>query len=146
MSDSDDAVVSPLAATTKGGIVHKPALDIVVALLCVSLVVLVLAVIVWFVAGFAETDLVGVQLLQASALALGVGGLAVVPFGLAGLWAWKGLARPVWTSVLLLPWVALGAMWIAVSGYDWFLGAVPMAVAGLALFRAWWRARRMNRA
>ena len=119
----------------------KPALDLVVALLCLSLVVLVAAVMVWFVVGFAETDLVAIQLFQATALALGVGSLAIGPFGLAGWWAWKGVAKPAWTSILLLPWVALGAFWIAVSDYDWFLGAVPMAVALLALFRASWRAK-----
>ena len=120
----------------------RPALDLITALSALSIAVLALATGIWFAAGFAATDTDAAQLAQASGLGLGVSLLLAVPFGLVAWWAWRGQAKLLWTLFLMLPWVLMGAFWILVSDYDWFIGFVPAAVACLAAVRAFATSRR----
>ena len=142
---SDEPLIPVTAADTRADgsrIGDRPALDLVTALSALSIAVMALATGLWFAAGFAATDTDTAQLAQASGLGLGVSLLLAVPFGLVAWWAWRGHAKPLWTLFLMLPWVLMGAFWILVSDYDWFIGFVPAAVAALALLRAVAASRR----
>ena len=112
-------------------------IDWIVALSCASVALISFAFAAAQIFLFAQTDAVAVQLVQATLLIGGVALLAIVPFGVVAWTALRARPRPVWTTVLLLPWVAMGALWIALSRFDWMIGAVPLGVAALALVWAW---------
>lgn len=115
---------------------QRTTLDWVVFGLCAGLAVLAVAVALLQIVAFAQTDRVPAQLLQWGLLVLGIAGLAAVPFSVVALCAWRGVAALWATLFLMLPWAAVGVLWILVSDYDWIIGAVPAAVAGLAILRA----------
>ena len=132
----DTDIAAPVLVAGKPAIARAPA-DWIVALCCASVALIFFAAAVAQVFLFAQTDAVAAQLIQAGLLIGGVAALAVVPFGVVAWTALRARPRPVWTTVLLLPWVAVGALWIALSRFDWLIGAVPMAVAALAIVWAW---------
>ena len=112
-------------------------MSLVVGLSALCMTVLSLAAAAVFFSGFIESDPVGIQLLQAFLLAFGVAALMAVPFGFIAWWALKARTRrPFLTLLLMLPWVAIGVIWVVFAPFDWFIGVVPAAVALLAILRA----------
>jgi len=128
--------LSPVYASKTAVRRSRSTLDWIVVFLSLSIALIALLVAIVQVAAFAATDQVPLQLLQWSALMLGLAGLAVVPFCLVGIWAWKGQARLWPTLLLMVPWLIVGIIWIAVSDYDWMIGAVPAIGAIIAILRA----------
>ena len=114
-----------------------------VGLSCLSVALLGLTAAAMFFAEFVATDDDALQLLQAALLSFGVGSLLVVPFALAGLMALRSeVGRPRLVTFLMVPWILVGALWIAVGRFDPLIGAVPGIVAALAVWRAWkWSGR-----
>ena len=110
----------------------------VVGLSCLSVASLGLTAAAMFFAEFVATDDDALQLLQAALLSFGVGSLLIVPFALTGWIALRGKVRwPRLVSLLMVPWILVGGLWIAVGRFDPLIGAVPGVVAALAVWRVW---------
>lgn len=137
--DPDHAPLAPIYADTStppSTDKSRSPLDWIVALVAVSIALIALMVAILQIVAFAATDQVPLQLLQWSALMLGLAGLAVVPFGLVALWAWHAQPR-LWPTLLLMaPWVIVGGLWIVLSDYDGLIGALPGVAALIAILRA----------
>lgn len=121
---------------------RRAAPDAALALACGALVLGALVFAVRQVALFAETDAQSSQLAQVGLLAAGLLALVAVPFGAVMVWSWRGRRRPVWTLMLMLPWVALGGVWIAAARFPPWIGALPAGLAALACLRALTRRTR----
>ena len=115
----------------------------VAGLACLSVALLGLAGAAVVFSGFVETDRDPTQLAQAALLSFGAGALLVVPFAWA---SWMFLrsdrVRLPLLAFLLGPWMALGALWVAVGRFDPLIGAVPAVVALAAIWAGWKLNRR----
>jgi|GEM_PF-2600907 len=135
--------VAPVAPMLQPIRPARAPIDWVVALTCVSVAITALVMASVQVFLFAQTDAVTSQLGQAGLLFFGVSSLAAIPFGIVAWFAFKTRPRPILTTLLMLPWIVIGGMWIALSRFDWIIGAVPMIVAVLAIVWAWLARRQL---